>query len=220
MKNICIISLILLGCYFKSQTVVLNDKLLVQLTKNQTVRLASNQSFLTSFEKQRKMYDDINHKITQAIAIQEYIYQQLVNVNYAIRQGKQLIYVYNYFGEIAQNLEELTKLTSKNLQYASLLGRYYYHIGNESIKLKKEVVDEIMKEGNDFLMDPYDRQILLNKILDRAREINGTILYINLVLKNAKKIPYIYQVPWLNNYVNLDKVIIQDIIQKYQVLKY
>lgn len=220
MKNICIISLTLLGCYFKSQTVVLNDKLLVQLTKNQTVRLASNQSFLTSYEKQRKMYDDINNKITQAIAIQEYIYQQLVNVNYAIRQGKQLIYVYNYFGEIAQNLEELTKLTSKNLQYASLLGRYYYHIGNESIKLKKEVVDEIMNEGNDFLMDPYDRQILLNKILDRAREINGTILYINLVLKNAKKTPYIYQVPWLNNYVNLDKVIIQDIIQKYQVLKY
>jgi predicted RNA-binding protein len=87
-------------------------------------------------------------------------------------------------------------------------------------EIKKEVADEIMKEDNDFLMDPYDRQILLNKILDRAREINGTILYINLVLKNAKKTPYIYQVPWLNNYVNLDKVIINDIIQKYQVLKY
>ena len=50
------------------------------------------------------------------------------------------------------------------------------------MKLKKEVADEIMKEDNDFLMDPYDRQILLNKILDRAREINGTILYINLLL--------------------------------------
>ena len=220
MKKFCIISLILLGSYFNSQTVVLNDKLLLQLTKNQTVRLASNESFLTSFEKQRKAYDDINNKITQAIAIQEYIYQQLVNVNYAIKQGKQLIYVYNYFGEIAQNLEELRKLTTKNLQYAPLLGRYYYHIGDECVKLKKEVADEIMKEDNDFLMDPYDRQILLNKILDRAREVNGTILYINLVLKNAKKTPYIYQVPWLNNYVNLDKVIINDIIQKYQVLKY
>ena len=220
MKNFCIISLILLGSYFNSQTLVLNDKLLLQLTKNQTVRLASNESFLKSFEKQRKAYDDINNKITQAIAIQEYIYQQLVNVNYAIKQGKQLIYVYNYFGEIAQNLEELRKLTTKNLQYAPLLGRYYYHIAEECLKLKKEVADEIMKEDNDFLMDPYDRQILLNKILDRAREINGTILYINLVLKNAKKTPYIYQVPWLNNYVNLDKVIINDIIQKYQVLKY
>ena len=114
MKKFCIISLILLGSYFNSQTVVLNDKLLLQLTKNQTVRLASNESFLKSFEKQRKAYDDINNKITQAIAIQEYIYQQLVNVNYAIKQGKQLIYVYNYFGEIAQNLEELRKLTGRS----------------------------------------------------------------------------------------------------------
>jgi hypothetical protein len=112
---------------------------LLQLTKNQTVRLASNESFLTSFEKQRKAYNDINNKITQAIAIQEYIYQQLVNVNYAIKQGKQLIYVYNYFGEIAQNLEELRKLTTKNLQYAPLLGRYYYHIAEECLKLKKKL---------------------------------------------------------------------------------
>jgi hypothetical protein len=37
-------------------------------------------------------------------------------------------------------------------------------------EIKKEVADEIMKEDNDFLMDPYDRQILLNKILDRARK--------------------------------------------------
>lgn len=220
MRNICIITLILMGCYFKSQTVVLNDKLLIQLTKNQTVRLASNQSFLSSFEKQKKTYDDINNKITQVIAIQEYIYQQLFNVNYAIRQGKQLIYVYNYFGKISQNLEELRKLTTNNLQYAPLLGRYYYHIAEECVKLKKEVADEIMKEDNDFLMDPYDRQILLNKILDRAREINGTILYINMVLKIAKKTPYIYQIPGLNSYINLDKVIIKDIIQKYQVLKY
>ena len=71
MKNFCIISLILLGSYFNSQTVVLNDKLLLQLTKNQTVRLASNESFLTSFEKQRKAYNDINNKITQAVNRQQ-----------------------------------------------------------------------------------------------------------------------------------------------------
>lgn len=219
-KFLQLLLIVFISMFVKAQSVVLNDKLLAQLTKNQAVRLASNQSFLTSFEKQRKAYDDINNKITQVVAIQEYIYQQLVNVNYAIKQGKQLIYVYNYFGEIAKNLEELRRLTTANIQYAPLLGRYYYHIGDECVKLKKEVADEIMKEDNDFLMDPYDRQILLNKILDRAREVNGTILYINLVLKNAKKTPYIYQIPVLNSYVNLDKVIIQDIIQKYQVLKY
>ena len=36
----------------KGQTVVLNDQLLAQITKNQAVRLASNESFLNSYEKQ------------------------------------------------------------------------------------------------------------------------------------------------------------------------
>lgn len=69
-------------------------------------------------------------------------------------------------------------------------------------------------------MDPYDREILLRKIFDRARLINGTILYINLVLKNAKQTPYIFQIPGLNNYVNIDRMIIKDIISKYGILKY
>lgn len=220
MKKFCFILLIFIAYNVDGQTVVLNDKLLVQLTKNQTIRLSSNQSFLKSFEKQQKIYEDINNKITQAVAIQEYIYEQLVNVNYAIKQGKQIIYIYNYFGEISNNLNELSTLTSKNIQYAPLLSKYYYHIWEECTKLKKEVVEEVLKEEKDFLMDPYDRQILLNKILTRAREINGTIFYINLVLKNAKKTPYIYQIPVLNAYVNLDKVIIKDIIRKYKYLKY
>lgn len=202
------------------QSIVFNNKLFTQLTKNQFVRLGSNQSFLNSYEKQRKAYDDIQNKINQVVIIHEYIYSLLSNINSAIKQGKQIQYIYQYFGEITNNLDELRRLTANNIQYAPLLGKYYFHIGDELLKLKKEVSEEIMKESNDFLMDPYDRQILLNKILDRAREVNGTILYINIVLKNAKKTPYLYQIPWLNNYINLDKVIIQDIIQKYQVLKY
>ena len=44
----------------KAQSVVINEKLLAQLTKNHTVRLASNSAILSSYEKQKKLYDDIN----------------------------------------------------------------------------------------------------------------------------------------------------------------
>lgn len=59
--------LILFFCIFfsyigRGQTVVLNDKLLYQITKNQTIRSASEKKFLDSYEKQKKMYDDINKK--------------------------------------------------------------------------------------------------------------------------------------------------------------
>lgn len=204
----------------KSQQVVINEKLLAQLTKNQAVRLSSDKLFFNSYEKQKQLYDDIKGKITQVVAIQQYIYDKLTNVNLAIKQGKQLQYLYQYFGEIAQNSGEMLSLSSKNPEYAILLSKYYVFITDEGLKLKKEVTEEILRESNDFLMDPYDREILLRKIFDRARLINGTILYINLVLKNAKQTPYIYQIPVLSNYVNLDKMIVKDIIMKYGILKY
>lgn len=204
----------------KSQQVVINEKLLAQLTKNQAVRISSDKLFFNSYEKQKQLYDDIKGKITKVVAIQEYIYNKLTNVNMAIKQGKQLEYLYKYFGEIGKNSSEMLSLTSKNPQYAVLLTKYYVFIGNHVLNIKREVTEEILREESDFLMDPYDREILLRKIFDRVRIINGTILYINMVLKNAKQTPYIYQIPGLSSYVNLDKMIVKDIIMKYGVLKY
>lgn len=220
-KYIFILSFIFLGIQLnKSQTVVFNDKLYFQLTKNQAVRLQSNQSFFKSYEKQRKLYDDINQKITQAVAIQEYIYKQLINVNEVIKQSKQLYYVYQNLEKISKNSGEMLSLTTQHPEYAILLTRYYNQIVTESLKLKNELSEEILKESNDFLMDPYDRQMLINNIFMRLRIINGAILYINLRLKNGKKTPYLYQVPKINNYVSIDKAIIKDIVLKYKILTY
>lgn len=220
-KYIFILSFIFLGIQLnKSQTVVFNDKLYFQLTKNQAVRLQSNQSFFKSYEKQKKLYDDINKKITQAVAIQEYIYKKLTNVNEAIKQSKQLYYVYQNLEKISKNSGEMLSLTAQHPEYAILLTRYYNQIATESLKLKNELSEEILKESNDFLMDPYDRQMLINNIFMRLRIINGAILYINLRLKNGKKTPYLYQVPKINNYVSIDKAIIKDIMLKYKILTY
>ena len=65
MKKIIFFCLILNVIYARGQTVVVNDKLIAQLTKNQAVRLTSNEGFLKSYEKQKQLYDDINKKITQ-----------------------------------------------------------------------------------------------------------------------------------------------------------
>lgn len=206
--------------FTKSQTLVFNDKLFFQLTKNQAVRLQSNQSFFNSYEKQRKLYDDINQKIMQAVAIQEYIYKQLTNVDYALKQGKQMQYIYQNLEKIYTNLGEMLSLSAQHPEYAVLLTKYYNQIISESLKLKNELTEEILKESNDFLMDPYDRQMLINTIFMRLRIINGAILYINLRLKNGKKTPYLYQVPKINNYVSIDRAIIKDIVLKYKILTY
>lgn len=206
------------GITVNSQQIVINDKLLSQITVNHGVRLGSEQTFLDSYEKQKKLYDDVNNKITQIIAIQEYIYQQLKNVNSALTQSKKLIYLYQYLGKIVTNSNKMLDLSSQHPEYTVLISKYYVEIGKQTLKLQQEVTGDILNENKDFLMDAMDREMLIEKIFIRVRNINGNILYINLRLENAKKIPYLYQVPVLRNYINLDKAIVGDIIVKYKYL--
>lgn len=219
MKNkLSFVILMFIGVFVNSQQVVINEKLLSQIAVNHGVRLVSEQTFLDSYKKQKELYDEINNKITQVIAIQEYIYQQLKNVNSALTQSKKLIYLYQYLGRIVNNSNKMLDLTAQHPEYAILVSKYYVEIGKQTMKLQREVTQDILNENKDFLMDASDREMLIEKVFTRVRNINGNILYIILRLENAKKIPYIYQVPVLRNYLNIDKAIVSDIIQKYKYL--
>ena len=106
------------GILIKSQQIVFNDKLFAQMTKDHAVRLASEQTFLSSYEKQKQLYDDIKNKTAQVIAIQEYIYQQLKNVNSALTQSKKLIYLYQYLGKVVTNSNKMLDLSAQHPEYA------------------------------------------------------------------------------------------------------
>lgn len=219
MKTILIFGLFTLsGILVKSQQIVINEKLLAQLTKDHAVRISSEETFINSYEKQNELYNDIKNKTAQVIAIQEYIYQQLKNVNSALTQSKKLMYLYQYLGKIVENSARMLELSAQHPEYAVLVSKYYVEIGKQAIKLQQEVSQDILNENKDFLMDSSDREMLIEKVFTRVRNINGNILYIILRLENAKKIPYLYQVPVLRNYLNVDKAIVGDIIQKYKYL--
>ncbi|SEH29847.1 hypothetical protein [Chryseobacterium culicis] len=219
MKQLFFGAILLFGAIsVNSQQIVINDQLLIQLTKDHGVRLASEQTFLDSYEKQKKLYDEISNNTTKIIAIQEYIYQQLKNVNSALTQSKKLIYLYQYFGKIVSNSGKMLSLSAVHPEYAVLVSKYYVEIGKQVTKLQQEISQDILKEDKDFLMDSMDREMLIEKVFTRVRNIHGNILYIILRLENARKIPYLYQIPVLKNYINIDKAIVGDIIQKYKYL--
>ncbi|WP_312901056.1 hypothetical protein [Chryseobacterium taichungense] len=219
MKKIIIFATFLFGVTrVTSQQIVINDKLLSQITVNHGVRLASEQAFLDSYKKQKELYDEINNKTMQVIAIQEYIYQQLKNVNSAPTQSKKLIYLYQYLGKIVSNSNKMLNLSTQHPEYAALVSKYYVEIGKQVIKLQQEVSQDILNEDKDFLMDASDREMLIEKVFTRVRNIHGNILYIIMRLENARKIPYLYQVPVLRNYINIDRAIVGDIITKYKYI--
>jgi hypothetical protein len=115
------------------QQIVINDKLLIQMTVNHGVRIGSEQAFLSSYEKQKALYDDIKNKTAQVIAIQEYIYQQLKNVNSALTQSKKLLYLYQYLGKVASNSNKMLDLSAQHPEYAVLVSKYYVEIGKQTL---------------------------------------------------------------------------------------
>ncbi|SIT96853.1 hypothetical protein SAMN05660493_01548 [Epilithonimonas bovis DSM 19482] len=199
-----------------SQDVAINEKLLAQITKNQTVRLASNQAFLDSYTKQNELYNDINKKLVQVVAIQNHIYTNLSNVNSAIKQSKRLVVIGELLIKVGKNSAEMLSLTAQYPQYSVLLYEIYAKILDQSLALKNQITQEVLNEDNDFLMDQYDREKILQNIYTKASIVNSDILYIILKIKNRKVIPYLYQVPVLRDYINLDKHIINTIIRQYQ----
>ena len=220
MRNILFCSIAVCSTFLKlnAQTVVYNDKLLMQLTKNQAVRLASNESYLNSYEKQKKTYDEIKQKIAQVVAIQEYIYDKLTNINSAIKQGKQLYYLSKTFVQIGINANDVLSLTAQHPEYAILLNRFYIGATQELLKMQSELTNDILHEENDFLMDPYDRQVLIQNLSTKAQMVNGYLICIKIRLKNARKTPYIYQIPTINTYVNLDRAIVKNILANYNFI--
>jgi hypothetical protein len=46
-----------------------------------------------------------------------------------------------------------------------LVSKYYVEIGKQALKLKQEVTQDIFNENKDFLMDPMDREMLIEKCL-------------------------------------------------------
>lgn len=220
MKTLLVFSMILFSALLKlnAQTIVYNDRLLLQLSKNHAVRMTSNESYLNSYEKQKKIYDEINQKIAQVVAIQEFIYDKLTNINSAIKQGKQLYYLSKTFVQIGINADDVLSLTAQHPEYAILLSRFYIGATAELLKMQSELTNDILHEENDFLMDPYDRQVLIQSLSTKAQMVNGYLVCIKIRLKNVKKTPYIYQIPTINTYVNLDRMIVKGIIEKYKFI--
>lgn len=202
----------------KSQQIVFNDRLLAQLQKNQLVRLASEKGFFKSYEKQKELYNKATKKVAQVVAIQEYIYDKLYNVNSLFRQGKKVKYIYDDIKIISENTSKILQLSTKLPQYQPFLIKEYESIIKESLNLKTFIQDNVLKKDHKSLMDPYDRDELLDEIAIKVYTIRGYTYYIISYLEWAKDTPYLMHIPEIKGYVDLDRMIVSDIIRQYKYL--
>jgi hypothetical protein len=174
--------------------------------------LTRNTSLLNSYKKHRELYDKLTNRLTEIAVIQEYIYSQLTNINSLIKDGKKAMLFGKYVGIVTQNLGNLTEMTVENPHYATLRYEYYIKILDKFIALKDHFENEVMHEKHNYLVDQYDRQLLVGEALYKIKEINSFINYLIFLLEYANQTSIYHQIPILGNYIILDKSIVNDIM--------
>ncbi len=218
MKTLITIILLFVFGYNCYGQLAWNKNLTFQLQKNQFVRMASEKYYRKNYEKQYNLYKKINKDVAKIVVVNEMIYKNLTNVNKTLKQGKRLEYFYKYINKIRKNTQRMLSLLPGNIHFSVVLMRPYTKLLEEAIGLYTEVKKSILREDKDFIIDPYDREILIDKMLQKARLINGYILHIISQLEAKNRISFLERIPILGNYISLDKEIVNNIIWKWNRL--
>ena len=216
MKNlILIVPLLLLGLKSQAQYYQLyyNLELHQQVTANHATRVASEKTYQKIYEKQKEAYNEAKEKITQVVIIKNNLYGYLKNVNSALRQGKQVQFIFEDFNKLVSNMGKMIDLTADHPQYAPLITRMYEKVFTHALEAYDGVHDQVLREDTDYLMDSYDRQYLLTKLHKEIKVMNGWVLHINNYLRNAHRKPYLRHIRVFNEWYSKDKGMIESIIR-------
>ncbi|MDO5608723.1 MAG: hypothetical protein Q4G08_09745, partial [Capnocytophaga sp.] len=176
-------------------------------------------TFASVYKKQKELYEDGEKQMMQVMAIHEYIYQQLYNVNSLFKQGKQMKYIYEYAKQIPENGAEMLRLSAENPQHSVWLKDYYQTLFEQMVGLMTQIEEVLLKSDKDLLMDAADRNELISKIYYKLRQINVSILSVTNLIQFGKNRAYIYSIPILGNYVSQDKMLVESIFDKYKRLQ-
>ncbi|EKY12946.1 hypothetical protein [Capnocytophaga sp. oral taxon 324] len=199
---------------------VINSSLLAHISANHVTREASLANFNSIFKKQKEFYEESNKKIVQVLAIHEKIYQNLYNINSLFKQSKQLKYIGIYLGNVFENVQKMNRIAMENPQYAFWVKKQTDEVINKATSLSNDLYTLTKKENRKLLMDSADRDALIDRIYMKVRLLNVSILNVINIIEFNKSRAYIYSIPVFNNFVEHDKQLAEEIMQKYRRYKH
>ena len=196
--------------------VAINPTLMIELGKNQYVRESAVNNVKDMYEKQNDWYKKAEIKMAQVLFVHEQIYQALYNVNSLFKNAKQLQQISRDLMICKQNTLKAVSLGIKKTPYSVWMKKYFlYDLSLRIDELRKIFSDALNKE---LLMDAYDREMLLDNVNFKIQMINMSALNIISIIKYNESRAYIYSIPIFGDYIEQDKMIVEQIMQQYDNL--
>ena len=196
--------------------VAINPTLMAHLAFNQKTRVAAINNVKDMYEKQNDWYKKAETKMAQVVLVHEQIYQALYNVNSLFNNIKQLNQISRDLNICRINTLKAVSLGIKKTPYSVWMKKYFfYDLASRINELRKIFSDALNKK---LLMDAYDREMLLDNVNFKIQMINMSALNIINIIKYNESRAYIYSIPIFGDYIEQDKMIVEQIMQQYDNL--
>ena len=195
--------------------VAINPTLMAHLAFNQKTRVAAINNVKDMYEKQNDWYKKAEIKMAQVVFVHEQIYQALYNVNSLFKNAKQLQQISRDLMICKQNTLKAVSLGIKKTPYSVWMKKYFLDLSLRIDELRKIFSDALNKK---LLMDAYDREMLLDNVNFKIQMINMSALNIINIIKYNESRAYIYSIPIFGDYIEQDKMIVEQIMQQYDNL--
>ena len=188
------------------------------VTENQAFRMAQELILTDRTDAVKENLNKINQNVAKVVLVKNQIYNSLVNVNEALKDGKELIYITRLVKEIAEESTELGKMAVGNPLFVAFAEKQARSVLTQSVNIFNEVNQYVLKGGNDLLMNYNTRDELLRSLTHRLKLLRAEIFVTWQTIYYAKLNGIWSSLNPFRDYINQDLSIIQDIIWKAKFL--
>lgn len=158
--------------------------------------------------------DKINQNIAKVVLVKNQIYNSLVNVNEALKDGREIIYIGRLITEIADETKKLTQIAVGNPLFVAFAEKQAKGIVTQSLNIYNDINNFVLKGSKDLLMNYNTRDELLKTLTHRLQLLRAEIYTTRQAIYWAKMNGLWHNLNPFNDWINQDKEVISDIIWK------
>lgn len=195
-----------------------DNKHYAAVTANNMYRMVHESIMTSQTENIKENLDKINQNVAKVVLVKNQIYNSLVNVNEALKDGKELIYITKLVREIADESSRLGQMAVGNPLFVAFAEKEARRVLTQSVNIFSDVNQYVLKSSKDLMMNYNTRDELLRSLTHRLKLLRAEIYWTGQIIYYAKLNGIWSSLNPFKNYINQDLSIIQDIIWKSKFL--
>jgi hypothetical protein len=203
----------------KAQEYVFDPQYFASVEANQAVRSSAEETHNQYLGKINNNLNDINLNVGSVVLAQTIIYNGLAEVNSTLKDGLEVKYMATITSDMVSNLDQCLTL-AKSEPYLLLFATGIEHeMQLRAISLVSDVSGYVLKEGSNVLADYNGRDQLLRKVTQDLQILDSLAYGAWRAMYWAQQRGLLASVnPW-QNYINKDKLFVQQIIDNAKYLQ-